>query len=312
MISQQTSQARGQMFSKRIKLILLSRAAWFYALVWVASLAYLVASGNGITGSVGFAAGILLFCALTVALTREEPMTDQVQADQSITLRWLQLGIVILDICITTYSGYLFNMRPGQSTNIPVWSTVVNFFGNLGAQFLGLLVDNSPALAGANPAKYVFIPLALLLLTGARFSELGFRRGHRVWQVIVLWASIPVLFLVFQVVTGAANLLYLFRTFIGHFLKNGFSEEFLFRGAFQTRLRLFMKADWALVIQALVFGLWHIGLDTRTMGGDWVAGLALGIASHSIFGLVMGILFQRTRNLIAPSVIHVLINMFGN
>ncbi|MBE0671834.1 MAG: CPBP family intramembrane metalloprotease, partial [Anaerolineales bacterium] len=36
------------------------------------------------------------------------------------------------------------------------------------------------------------------------------------------------------------------------------------------------------------------------------------IASHSISGLAMGVIFQRTRNLIAPSIVHVIINMFGS
>jgi membrane protease YdiL (CAAX protease family) len=312
MNSEPTSQVQNETFSQKLKPILHSRAAWLFTLVWIASLIYLGVSGNGITGSISFAAGILLFCALTVVLTKADPLADQAQTVQPVHQRWLQLGIVVLVICITAYSGYLFNMHPGQPTNIPLWSTVVNFFGSLGAQYLGPLVDNSPALAGANPAKYVFIPLVFLLLSGARISGLGFRRGHRVWQIIILWAAIPVIFLSVQIISGAASLLHLFRVFIGHFLKNGFSEEFLFRGAFQTRLRLFMKSDWALVVQALVFGIWHLGFDTQTMGGDVIGGLALGIASHSIFGLAMGVLFQRTRNLIVPSIIHVVINMFGS
>lgn len=312
MHSEPTSQAQNENFSQKLKPILHSRATWFFTLVWIASLIYLGVSGNGITGSVSFAAGILLFCALTVLLTKAEPQADQAQSVQPVYQRWLQLGIVVLVICITAYSGYLFNMRPGQPTNIPLWSTAVNFFGSLGAQYLGPLVDNSPALAGANPTKYVFIPLVFLLLSGARISGLGFRRGHRVWQITILWAAIPVIFLSVQIISGATSLFHLFRVFIGHFLKNGFSEEFLFRGAFQTRLRLFMKTDWTLVIQAFVFGIWHLGFDTQTMGGDVIGGLALGIASHSIFGLAMGVLFQRTRNLITPSVIHVFINMFGS
>ena len=164
MLSESASQARIETFSQKLKSILFSRAVWFFSLVWVAALVYLVVSGNVITGSVSFAAGILLFCALTMVLTKAEPQADQVQTAQPVPMRWLQLGIVILTICVTGYSGYLFNMRPGQPTNIPLWSPVVNFFGSLGAQYLGPLVDNSPALAGANPAKYVFIPLVFLLL----------------------------------------------------------------------------------------------------------------------------------------------------
>lgn len=41
-------------------------------------------------------------------------------------------------------------------------------------------------------------------------------------------------------------------------------EEFLFRGALQTRLRWLRGPGWALVIQALVFGAWHLGLGYAT------------------------------------------------
>jgi len=299
-------------FSQRIIAVFTSRAVWFYASVWVASLIYLVASGNGITGSVAFAAGILVFCGLTVVITKDEVDDGQTRIVRPRSVQWLQLAVVILVIGITAYSGYLFNMRPGQSTNIPIWSSIVNMFGKLGSRYLIGIVDHSPALAGANPAKYIVIPLVLLLLLGARFSELGFRRGHRVLLVTGLWVSIPVILFISHLMAGATTLLQLARLFMGHLLRNGFSEEFLFRGAFQTRLRQFMTPDWAIVIQALVFALWHVGFDTQTMGGDVIAGLALGIASHSIFGLAMGIIFYRTRNLVAPSIVHVVINMFSS
>ena len=73
-----------------------------------------------------------------------------------------------------------------------------------------------------------------------------------------------------------------------------------------------MSSDWALVMQALAFAVWHLGTDTQYMGGDILQGLALGIASHGMMGLALGIIFQRTRNLIAPSIVHVANNMFGS
>lgn len=299
-------------FSQRVKAVLTSRAVWFYALIWIASLIYLLVSGNGITGSVAFAAGILLFCGLTVVITKDEADDEKTQVVRSKSMQWLQLVVVILVIGITAYGGYLFNMRHGQSTNIPLWSPIVNLFGELGSRYLRSIVDHSPSLAGANPAKYVVIPLVSLLLLGVRFPELGFRRGHRVLLVTGLWVSIPVIFFIGPLIAGTTTLLQLIRLFMGHLLRNGFSEEFLFRGAFQTRLSQFVKSDWAIVIQALMFALWHIGFDTQTMGGDMLAGLALGIASHSMFGLAMGIIFHRTRNLVASSIVHVVINMFSS
>lgn len=69
--------------------------------------------------------------------------------------------------------------------------------------------------------------------------------------------------------------------------------------------------NWALIGQALLFGIWHIGGNMRVMDGSLLAGLAACIVSQAVFGLAAGILFQRTRNLLAPSVMHVLMNAFG-
>jgi membrane protease YdiL (CAAX protease family) len=130
--------------------------------------------------------------------------------------------------------------------------------------------------------------------------------------VTALWVSIPLVFFVINIINGSTSLIWLGAMFVGNLLRNGFSEEFLFRGALQTRLKEWLGSDWALVIQALAFAIWHLGADTQFMGGDVLQGLALGIASHSISGLAMGVIFQRTRNLIAPSIVHVVINMFGS
>jgi membrane protease YdiL (CAAX protease family) len=300
----------GGMMTQQIKRIFSSRAAGFYAIVWISSLVYLVSRGNGVFGSIAFGLGVLLFCGFTVLITRE---VDDLPAESQNPnpRRWIQLIIVLFFVALTGFGGFMFNARPGQPVHIPVWSPVANWFGQLGAKFLGDLVDHSPALAAANLARYVLIPLVLLLISGARLSGLGFAKGHRVWQVITIWVSIPLILFVAQIFSGATTLASLAKMFFGNFLRNGFSEEFLFRGALQTRLRASMNSEWALVIQALLFGIWHLGFDTQTMGGDVLQGLALGIASHSISGLAMGVIFRRTRNLIAPSVVHIVINMFG-
>ena len=195
--------------------------------------------------------------------------------------------------------------------NIPVWSWFGDWFANLGGRYLSNMVDHSPGLAAANFAGYFLIPFILLLLLGARLPDLGFGRGHRVWRVTAFWVSIPIIFFILNILNGSATPIQLARMFFGNLLRNGFSEEFLFRGALQTRLKQWMSSDWALVIQALVFAVWHLGADTQFMGGDILQGLALGIASHSMLGLAVGIIFQRTRNLIAPSIVHVANNMFG-
>ena len=74
-------------------------------------------------------------------------------------------------------------------------------------------------------------------------------------------------------------------------------------------LLLLAGAGWALVLQALIFGVWHLGLGFTNTGH---AGLAPAIAStilnQSLVGLALGVLFDRTRNLLVPSVVHIALN----
>ena len=296
--------------TQQFKRILSSRAAWFYAIIWLLSIAYLGLRGNGVFGSVAFALGILVFCCITVLITKDVD-EQPVESQRSDYRSWLQLAIVLFFVALTGYGGFIFNVRPGQPVNIPLWSPVVNWFGQLGGQYLNDVVDHSPTLATSNLARYVLIPLVFLLLSDARFRSLGFAKGYRVWQVTLFWISIPLILFITQIFSGVTTLASLAKMFLGNLLRNGFSEEFLFRGALQTRLQALVNSDWALVIQALLFGVWHLGLDTQTMDRDILQGFALGIASHSILGLGVGIIFQRTRNLVAPSIVHVASNMFG-
>lgn len=290
--------------------VLKSRATWFFAVIWIASIIYLLITGNGVTGSSAFALGVLVFSVITVALTQDQPETQTSETKKSV-LGWAQILVILFFILLTGYRGYVFNMMPGRSVQIPIWSLFADWFGDLGGRYLSDLIDHSPGIAAANFAGYFLIPFILLLLLGTRISELGFGKGHRVWQVVALWVGIPVIFFVINILNGSTTPIQLARMFFGNLLRNGFSEEFLFRGALQTRLKQWMSSDWALVAQALAFAVWHLGADTQFMGGDVLQGLALGIASHSMMGLALGIIFQRTRNLIAPSIVHVATNMFG-
>ena len=296
--------------TQQFKRILSSRAAWFYAIIWLLSIAYLGLRGNGVFGSVAFALGILVFCCITVLITKDVD-EQPVESQRSDYRSWLQRAIVLVFVALTGYGGFIFNVRPGQPVNIPLWSPVVNWFGQLGGQYLNDVVDHSPTLATSNLARYVLIPLVFLLLSDARFRSLGFAKGYRVWQVTLFWISIPLILFITQIFSGVTTLTSLAKMFLGNLLRNGFSEEFLFRGALQSRLQALVSSDWALVIQALLFGVWHLGLDTQTMVRDILQGFALGIASHSILGLGVGIIFQPTRNLVAPSIVHVANNMFG-
>ena len=158
------------------------------------------------------------------------------------------------------------------------------------------------------PVLYFVLPVALLLLLGARWREIGFGRGYRSWAVILPF-SVPLLVLiVLKLVSGEKGLLILLYLFIQNNLLNGFFEEFLFRGALMSRLNLLFGWSWGVELATLIFGLFHAPTYTAVFQGDLPAGIAYSLANPVVFGLCFAIIVLRTRNLFASSMIHALFN----
>ncbi len=75
-------------------------------------------------------------------------------------------------------------------------------------------------------------------------------------------------------------------------------EEVIYRGAIQGCLRGFVRSPWlAIVLSAILFGAMHIG----TAAGIAIPGLM-------VFGLGLGIVYERTGTLLAPMIMHGLFN----
>ena len=111
--------------------VLKSRATWFFAVIWIASIIYLLLTGNGVIGSSAFALGILIFSAITIALTQDQPESQPSEQKKPV-LVWAQLLVVLFFVLLTGYRGYIFNMMPGRIAQIPVWPWFAGWFEILG------------------------------------------------------------------------------------------------------------------------------------------------------------------------------------
>ena len=274
-----------------------------FAAAWALSAGVLVASGQGFPAAqAAIGAAYLFLAGITVWVTRAAPNAGP----ESVRGRtWVQVGVIAAFIVLTAWNGLVFHEVPGAGP-VPVWSDLTEWLGSVGDGLFG----NGNYLA--NPVTYLVLPLVLLLLLGARPPDLGFGRGHRVGRVLLLWMAIPVGVLVFAIATGQLTIGRVVDRLVSNFMQNGLWEEFLFRGALQTRLRKLLTPGWAIVIQALVFGAWHLGLGyTNTDGAGLPPALASTIVLQATIGLAFGIVFERTRNLIAPTAAHVLANSIG-
>lgn len=278
---------------------------WLIAAAWLISAMYLTATGHLAWLAFAGAAGAyqLLLAGLSVRLTRPMPQEPVETTKPEPWRSGAQLAVVLLVIAVTGLSS--------AGLRIPGWSVLVDGLQALGERTLPAAWVGGPGNAVANPVQYFVIPLILLLLLGAHPGEMGLGRSHRAWRVSALWSALPLLTWLALMPNGLLPPNVLARRLIGNSLQNGFFEEFLFRGALQTRLNRLMPPMGALAVQAVLFGLWHLNGNTRMMGGDLLAGLAVCFVSQAISGLAYGLVFSRTRNLLAPSVAHVMMNAFG-
>ena len=94
----------------------------------------------------------------------------------------------------------------------------------------------------------------------------------------------------------------------------GFTEELFFRGILQSRLAKTMNSEIrSCLIVALLFGFYH--LPYAYYSADWaphghlVWAIASVVTEQTIAGLVLGVLWMRTRNLGSSILLHTLIDL---
>ncbi len=167
---------------------------------------------------------------------------------------------------------------------------------------------NDGLLLGVNNFALYCIPITvLLLLLGVPLRSMGlgrFRKGSG-WVAFALLV-VPLGIFAWFTAIGKLSLGLVVQTWLINALQNGFSEEYMWRGAILGRLRTLMSTDLAILVQALAFGAWHYRSDMAGYHGNVVAAIGDMIASQAMFGLAMGYLRMRTGNVALPSAFHLL------
>ncbi|MDN5874693.1 MAG: CPBP family intramembrane metalloprotease, partial [Sinobacteraceae bacterium] len=249
---------------------------------------------------------LVIFTILTVFLTRRAPGLPLTPTSKPSLRPKLALGFLICLIglvfigslalqghCIISWPAYCHFYTHTLSNRFPVGDWI--FFPT----------------EIFNPIVYLVIPMAVLLLLGSRLRELGFAQGWKSWRITTLWAILPFGLLAWRWYSDSTTGLIIAQSAVSNGLQNGLFEEFLFRGALMTRLMIFFDATWSVVLAALAFGFWHVGANLSQTHGAVLPALSLCVLQQGVFGIAMGIVFIRTRNLLASSVFHVVGNMLG-
>jgi len=264
--------------------------------LWIASLVELavVHDVTSIAIAAGFAVFLTLAWAATVAIVRvpTEPPDDVMRASgehRRVLARTLFVAaFAVLVFCLAfDFAGY----------RVAPW-----FYH----AFLAVQRTVLPSLGSASP-KFILtalVPGLVVLALGARPREIGLGRGARgtLWATLACTSPFLIAFVV-RLLQGRLSLAQL-GVYVAHnVLSNGFSEEFLSRGLILAHARAFMRSDWALLVQALAFAAFHLGVSMRDEPTT-IACIANVIALNGPMGYLLGLMTLRTRNLVLPSALH--------
>lgn len=144
------------------------------------------------------------------------------------------------------------------------------------------------------------VPGLLLFALGAKPIELGLSKWAKGSSYALLGALVlPTIMVVIWFTKGHASLGLLAFMLARNFLSNGISEEFIMRGMTLSYLRAFFSKEWAIAIQALLFGALHF-----ENGGNGLLTLAEVIALNAPLGFFLGLIALRARSVVLTGLIH--------
>jgi len=200
--------------------------------------------------------------------------------------------------------GLLFSLAPASSAYaIAVYRGLVRFnpvVASIGGRRFYLVFFVGIVSSVAIPA------LLELGVHGRPIEALGVRGPIDWWPTIML--------LVMGAILGAAPVLFAtvrsessFFRLVGLYTP-AFGEEFLYRGVIQSKLERVVSQRYAWVTSGVVFGLGHVPNDFFgpfwvTTGGDPAIAI-MRLAEQTAFGLLLGLLYLKSRTLVAPVLGH--------
>jgi len=270
--------------------------------VWLSAVLYLALAGQAIFGLLLLASSMLIGILLTLILTDAPPKVGRVVMGAPYNRIVLQLAVLLGIIALTSLS---------LSSYVPLWTEALNIFRGIGKAYLSPLLIIEPEKTLGDLGAYFFIPLSLLLMLGARWREFGIDRlGHRTGQIALIWCVLPSAFILLALWARATAPSVVLRSLLTSALY-AFGTEFLFRGALQTRLLRLFSLRWTLLIQALLFALWHAPNLIAQLNGQALAGIAYAVALYGALGMALGVIALRTRSLWAGIAFSAVIGSFN-
>lgn len=200
-------------------------------------------------------------------------------------------------------------------TRRPVREYVEVAFVVLALLIVPFIKFNMLWFSGWLSAYLVFLVLAPLvmewLVRRRSLAVIGFRmpqNGRGLTLVAVVSGLYLVARLAWPLAQGRAYQFDL-QSFISNSILFAFLEEAMFRGVIQTRLESALGAVRSWVLSGLFFGFYHLYVHYLVRGQAVAVVDMLSLASLAVLGMLLGVVFAKTRSLLPSFVIHALHNL---
>lgn len=186
---------------------------------------------------------------------------------------------------------------------------IPDLFGRMGTSFLGL---NGATREVVLDIAWV-IAIVVMIWVMYRHKPVASARNNLILIAVLL--VLPIL----MALTMKKLSVVIVSTIIWQFVLSGFGEEFAFRGYIQSRLNqafgwtmrfLGVQFGLGLIVSSLLFGLLHAFNNFDPAIG--FASLGWGVViGNALAGFFFGIIREKTRTLLAPSIAHGLPDAIG-
>jgi membrane protease YdiL (CAAX protease family) len=235
----------------------------------------------------GLSTGILFLCWLIIDLTKKIKIQDI-----KIKRPGLELIVGVLILVIWDHLP-LPQIDFGDKWNIGVILKKIILFAGIPFLFLKFRKNSlaSMGLTSKDWKKNLWVGFIIFLVLAIPSA---FLVGNTGGEILSGKYSAP------QVGIG------LFSSFIYYFLMAGFSEEFFFRAFIQTRISYLLKSSVSgVLVTSLIFGLGHIQAIMQWYPGTTIAeAFCRAFFLQTFIGIMFGVLWERTRNLIPCVFVH--------
>ncbi len=211
----------------------------------------------------------------------------------------LRLAVVVVSTAIVFafYTGFGVVATGGH---LPLMLQIMRLFSSAYRTY------HFEAYTAFNFVALALVPGALLLALGSKPRELGLTRPARgTGRALAACLLLPAIFVVVAFARGRLGFVGLMGLLVHNLFSNGFSEEFSARGMIFSYLRAFVRTDWAMLIQALIFSLMHFGGTIGEEHGNVPLIIANVVAENFPAAIALGVMALRARSLVMPAIVHI-------